>query len=117
MNSLRKDMGEMGPDPGDELRVEPLFTGNTNLRSSTFYLYTSSFFPYSFILFPCLVRPEGFPFDSSRYTTSGLAQGENPAVARDLILVRPEGFKPPTLGSEDQCSIQLSYGRNDSQAF
>lgn len=85
MNSLRKDMGEMGPDPGDELRVEPLFTGNTNLRSSTFYLYTSSFFPYSFILFPCLVRPEG--------------------------------FKPPTLGSEDQCSIQLSYGRNDSQAF
>ena len=26
-------------------------------------------------------------------------------------MVRPEGFEPPTLGSEDQCSIQLSYGR------
>ena len=26
--------------------------------------------------------------------------------------VRPEGLEPPTLGSEDRCSIQLSYGRN-----
>jgi Phage integrase family len=26
-------------------------------------------------------------------------------------LVRPEGFEPPTLGSEDRCSVQLSYGR------
>ena len=25
--------------------------------------------------------------------------------------VRPEGLEPPTLGSEDRCSIQLSYGR------
>ena len=27
-------------------------------------------------------------------------------------MVRPEGFEPPTLGSEDRCSVQLSYGRS-----
>lgn len=27
-------------------------------------------------------------------------------------LVRPEGVEPPTYGSEDHCSIQLSYGRS-----
>ena len=27
------------------------------------------------------------------------------------LCVRPEGLEPPTPGSEDRCSIQLSYGR------
>ena len=27
-----------------------------------------------------------------------------------MTLAAPEGLEPPTLGSEDQCSIQLSYG-------
>jgi hypothetical protein len=26
--------------------------------------------------------------------------------------VRPEGFEPPTLGSEDRCAIQLRHGRS-----
>jgi hypothetical protein len=29
--------------------------------------------------------------------------------------VRPEGLEPPTCGSEDRCSIQLSYGREASK--
>ena len=28
-----------------------------------------------------------------------------------LLLLRPKGLEPPTPGSEDRCSIQLSYGR------
>ena len=28
-----------------------------------------------------------------------------------FLFARPEGLEPPTLGSEDRCSIQLSYGR------
>jgi hypothetical protein len=32
-------------------------------------------------------------------------------MSRGIALVRPEGFEPPTLGSEDRCSNPLSYGR------
>ena len=28
-----------------------------------------------------------------------------------MSMARPEGFEPPTLGSEDRCSVRLSYGR------
>ena len=32
-----------------------------------------------------------------------------------VFQVRPEGFEPPTLGSEVRCSVQLSYGRIGDQ--
>jgi hypothetical protein len=35
---------------------------------------------------------------------------KNLCIQRDN-LARPEGFEPPTLGSEVRCSVQLSYGR------
>jgi hypothetical protein len=31
--------------------------------------------------------------------------------------VRLEGFEPPTLGSEDRCSIPLSYSRNSCGSY
>ena len=41
------------------------------------------------------------------WTESGLNMHER---NRPKSLATPEGLEPPTLGSEDQCSIQLSYG-------
>ena len=29
-------------------------------------------------------------------------------------MATPEGLEPPTLGSEDRCSVQLSYGAGDA---
>jgi hypothetical protein len=45
-----------------------------------------------------------------RYGDSLRWAPEAAAPTRQQSLVTPEGFEPPTLGSEDQCSIQLSYG-------
>jgi integrase len=53
-------------------------------------------------------------------TREQAAQEESPQVSIDTSLgtplhpnasLRPEGLEPPTYGSEDHCSVQLSYGR------
>ena len=36
-------------------------------------------------------------------------------IKRCKIMVRPDGFEPPTLCSEDRCSNPLSYGRSEFQ--
>ena len=51
------------------------------------------------------------------HTIAPEKQGDLRDVATECELIqisprRPEGFEPPTVGSEDRCSIQLSYGRD-----
>ncbi len=52
---------------------------------------------------------------SARFHKASFARNKKPQVAGDSRLavfkIRPEGFEPPTLGSEDRCAIQLRHGR------
>ena len=55
----------------------------------------------------------------SDFVDDGWTHGEGAGVVLSLETLfrqgleqaRPGGLEPPTPGSEDQCSIQLSYGR------
>jgi integrase len=52
------------------------------------------------------------PADEDDSTDGGVGRSVAPiGGVRQRSVVRPEGFEPPTYGSEDHCSIQLSYGR------
>ena len=55
-------------------------------------------------------RPKALPAGTLRTDPHGVASPCIVAIGEEKS-VRPEGFEPPTLGSEDRCSIQLSYGR------
>ena len=49
-----------------------------------------------------------------RYHQVGRADHRKTCFARNQK-IRPEGFEPPTLGSEDRCAIQLRHGRTTQQ--
>ena len=51
---------------------------------------------------------EGF---AVRKRVSGTDQCKRVRKDRTMKRVRPEGFEPSTLGSEDRCAIQLRHGR------
>lgn len=44
--------------------------------------------------------------DRSRESAMGTCEAASPGEEK----MHPEGFEPPTPGSEDRCSIRLSYG-------
>ncbi len=46
-----------------------------------------------------------------RTRVSGTDQCKRVRKDRTMKRVRPEGFEPSTLGSEDRCAIQLRHGR------
>ena len=46
-----------------------------------------------------------------RTTVFGADQSARVRKDRTMKRVRPEGFEPSTLGSEDRCAIQLRHGR------
>ncbi len=54
----------------------------------------------------------GVPSDRLITCVTDVATHVSP-MSRLKTLARPEGFEPPTLGSEDRCSGPLSYGRAD----
>ena len=45
------------------------------------------------------------------HTGSPIMQPRKSKPTNPMLVARPEGFEPPTPGSEDQCSNPLSYGR------
>ena len=47
---------------------------------------------------------------AARLTPAAYSNGMALALPQ-VVMARPEGFEPPTLGSEDRCSGPLSYGR------
>ena len=46
-------------------------------------------------------------------SAAAVRRGERESDFEGSEGIRPEGLEPPTCGSEDRCSIQLSYGRDN----
>ena len=66
--------------------------------------------------FPRIVARLSGCKDSISSTMSGTAIDDAAALVPSAsgVRLRPEGLEPPTIGSEDRGSIQLSYGRKCS---
>jgi hypothetical protein len=55
-------------------------------------------------------------FDQAEETTGACADCRDKVIAEVRKVARPAGIEPATTGLEGRCSIQLSYGRGDSNS-
>jgi hypothetical protein len=55
-------------------------------------------------------------FDQGHETTGACDECRDREIAKIRKVARPAGLEPATTGLEGRCSIQLSYGRDDSNS-
>ena len=102
------------PDPFSPAQLGPLTLRNRILKAvdGKFKLRMESEYPCrTIVLVDNLELSIGVREKLIRREKVPTPEEAEPDYIYQQLTLRPEGFEPPTYGSEDHCSIQLSYGR------